>query len=92
MTQKRTILIEGKPTEITIENYSQQEIIKLMKGMGILLKEEDLTRPNCARITHLFECILYTFTPWLAETIEAEREEANRISQNANMVCRRLEF
>lgn len=84
MTQRRTVPVEGKLTEFTIENYSLQEIIKHFQNLEIIVEEEDLVRPTCARTTQLFECILYVLAPWLEPIIDQEKDEMTRICQHTN--------
>lgn len=78
MTQHGRTEHERFLTEFSIKNLSLQDIISAFKEMGLFLEEEDITRPTCARITLLFECIIYLLTPWRAEIIEQRRITTNQ--------------
>jgi hypothetical protein len=80
MTERR-LAVEELPAEFHIENYSLQEILSFLHSMNLMIDEEDLTKPTCARITLLFECILYLFSPWRAEMIDEQRTNSHNEMQ-----------
>jgi hypothetical protein len=69
--------------DYNLKAHPNSTLVSSLQGMGIPIKEEDISKPKLKRITHLFECLFDILVPWRAEILAIESEKAKNLLEYA---------